>query len=145
MYCSGCGTEIESDLNFCKRCGMRIGRGESQSIAENLSSSLGYIGGFGLVGFMLGAFMLVKAGISDGALTVISVAYLLALLGICFLILRQTGSFTLKRNLPPNPANETQAPAYLRPTTTAQLEPSTQEPISIVEHTTKSLEEVKRK
>jgi uncharacterized membrane protein YvbJ len=53
MYCSVCGTEQEIGLNYCKRCGNRVAAGEKSAVAGNLSSAIGYIGGFGLLGLFL--------------------------------------------------------------------------------------------
>ena len=36
MYCSDCGTKLESELNYCNRCGNRVPKGEAMSVAENL-------------------------------------------------------------------------------------------------------------
>src|SRR5688500_538006 len=96
MFCSGCGVELEQGLNYCKRCGNRVGGDERSAVAQNLSSALGYIGGFGLLGLMLGAFMLSKAGMPSEVIGIISIVYLATLFGICFLILRQTALFIKK-------------------------------------------------
>ncbi|MEJ7622405.1 MAG: hypothetical protein WKF34_00275 [Pyrinomonadaceae bacterium] len=142
MYCSGCGTEVEAGLNFCKRCGNRVGGAESSSVAENLSRSLGYIGGFGLVALMIGAFLLVKANVAPEALVLISIFYLATLFGICFLILRQTAGLSSGNTVRSDNRQQDAAAAYLKPVTTAQLSESADIPIGVTEHTTKTLDEV---
>ena len=50
MYCSACGTKLQVDLNYCNRCGQRVGPDkEKGSLAESLSSSLGYVGSAGFI------------------------------------------------------------------------------------------------
>lgn len=145
MYCSGCGTQLKADLNYCNRCGRRVAEdSEKSSIAESLSSSLGYVGGFGFFSFIFVAIALVKNGVVGSQLVAISVCYFAALFGICFLILRQTQLFSTKgaRNVA---EIEDRPAAYLRPVTTAQLhDPAEPGGIgSVTDHTTRTLDEVK--
>lgn len=144
MYCSGCGTRIQEGLNYCSRCGKRAAE-EGQntaSIAESLSSSLGYVGGFGFLSFVFVVLVLVKNGVSGGQIIPIAFFYFAALFGICFLILRQTQLFS--KSPKRNAKNETQENlhAYLRPVTTAQLQEPADHPASVTEHTTRTLDEV---
>ena len=146
MFCSGCGTEVEGGLNYCKRCGNRVAQEPPSAVAENLSSALGYIGGFGLLGFIAVLYLLLRSPtISQGSIMLVSLVYLVTLLAICFLILRQTSPFTIGARSKPQQPDVTSTPAYLKPVTTAQLEASSEEPISIAEHTTRELEEVRRR
>ena len=146
MYCSGCGTQITAGLNYCSRCGTRVATGDEQtaSIAEGLSSSLGYVGSAGFVGYIFVVLVLVKNGISGNQIIPITFFYFAALFAICFLILRQTELFSkrIKRaERPETPGSE--PPAYLRPVSTAQLEESRDAGIgSVTEHTTRTLDEV---
>ena len=143
MYCSTCGSEHESGLNYCKRCGNRVAGNERSAVAENLSSALGYIGGFGLLGFIFALYLMMRSPIiAPGTIMIVSFLYLVTLFGICFLILRQTAPFTLGARRASGGDGGTGTPAYLRPATTAQLNEPTQPPISVTEQTTKSLDEV---
>lgn len=144
MYCSGCGTEVESGLNYCKRCGSRVAGEERSAVAENLSSAIGYIGGFGLLGFIFAIYLMMRSPIiASGTIMIVSFFYLATLFGICFLILRQTAPFTLKKMKSQTGGDgESGNPAYLRPVTTAQLSEPTQPPISVTEHTTRTLDDV---
>src|SRR5688572_20694983 len=122
MYCSGCGTELESGLNYCNRCGNRVAKGESLSVAENLSQSISYIAGFGLLGFVFGVYMTVRAGVAAGPLMFVSFLYLATLFGICYLILRQTAPFAAKRRDVNDRAQQpADSPGYIKSVTTAQL------------------------
>lgn len=144
MYCSGCGTEISSELNYCKRCGSPVAKGESSTVAENLSSAIGYIGGFGLLGFIFAVVMMARSGVVPGtALVLISFFYLAALFGICYLILRQTAMpFRKKAAESSLDLAAAEHPVYLKPVTTAQLPEPNDQPISVTEHTTRTLDEI---
>lgn len=143
MYCSGCGTKVGPELNYCKRCGNRVPHAESNSVAENLSQGISYIGGFGLLGFIFGIYLMTRSGIAAGPVIVISFLYLATLFGICYMILRQTAPFTLKKKNHPDPELYDAVPqAYLSPVTTAQLPDPINSPLSVTENTTRTLDEV---
>jgi hypothetical protein len=147
MFCSGCGTEIGAGLNYCNRCGNRVAGDEKSAVAENLSSALGYIGGFGLLGFIAAIYLMMRSPIiAPGTIMIVSFLYLATLFGICFLILRQTAPFTVGR-APRRAGGDggTGSPAYLSPATTAQLTEPNEPFISVTEHTTKTLDKVPRK
>ena len=146
MYCSGCGTQIQSELNYCNRCGKRVSEGDSEtaSVAESLSSTLGYVGSAGFIGYIFVVLVLVKNGVPGNVLVPITFFYFAALFGICFLMLRQTEFFAGKKTpLKRAEATDARTPAYLQPVTTAQLRESQEQGIgSVTEHTTKTLDEV---
>lgn len=149
MYCSNCGSEIKPELNFCSRCGTKVAKIDApqmqQSLAENLSASLGYIGGFGLVGYIFVALILVKNAVPVNALVAISLFYLGALFGICYLILQQIGKSTGKLPAPIQNLYNNFQTEQLNPANTAQLGESTEQPAtaaSVTENTTKTLDEV---
>lgn len=145
MFCSGCGTQIQEGLNYCSRCGRRIDRDTPDALAAMSSSVIAaYTGGVGFLAFIFVVLILAKNGFPSGDMTKIAFLYFAALFGICFLILRQ-GSFkttgTLPRSVDAN--GDPAAPVYLRPTATAQLVERPEAEIgSIVDHTTRDLEEV---
>jgi hypothetical protein len=145
MYCSGCGAAVAADLNYCKQCGHRIAAGDTdKSAAQSMAESLGYVGGFGLAGFFVGAFLLTKAGVESWALIWISLFYLAALFGICLMMLRQTSPFSRNRSGQIKQAARMQSHASTG-LDTSQLPPATTQPASVVEHTTRTLHEVERK
>jgi len=146
MYCSACGSQIQSELNYCNRCGAKVSGGDpalQKSVAENLSSSVAYVGGFGLIAFIFVVYLVLRSGGDSKVLVPVSFFYLAALFGICFLILHQVSELTGKSH-PKRPENvhDTTEPAYLKPATTAQLGESTIEPASVTEATTRTLDEV---
>lgn len=146
MYCSNCGSQIKPELNYCNRCGTRVSNPDAEtqkSIAENLSSAIGYIGGFGMLGFIFVMLILVKNGVGERALIPISFFYLAALFGICFLILQQ-----IKNSPGKSVAGKTeyqgtfQTTPGLKEATTAQLDAPRESFISVTENTTRTLDEV---
>lgn len=145
MYCSSCGSQIQSELNYCNRCGAKVSGADpvlQKSVADNLSGAVGYIGGFGLLAFVFVVYLVLRNGGEIRALIPISFFYLATVFGICYLLLRQVSELTGKSH--PRAINppETVQPAYLKPVTTAQLEESRQPPISVTENTTRTLDEV---
>lgn len=147
MFCAGCGTELEGGLNFCKRCGNRVGGNEGSAVAQNLASALPYIGVFGLLGFIAIIVVMTKSStITPGLFGLIAGLYLSTLFGICYMILKQTAPFTLKvGHRKPGSVEITQQPNYLQPATTARLNEQTEMPASVTEQTTRNLDAVTRK
>lgn len=141
MYCTGCGTELNSDLNYCNRCGSRVAKGTS-GVAENLSQAVSYVGGFGLLGFIFAIAVMAKRDVPVMALVAISFFYLSALSIICWLMIRQVAALTNKRSGGDRPEEQNAPQSYLRPLTTAQLPEPTEQPASVTEHTTRTLDKV---
>jgi hypothetical protein len=139
MHCSGCGTELEAGLNYCKRCGKRV-REEKSAVGQGLTNALGAIGVFGVLGFVAALYVMLRSPIiAPGTIMVVSFFYLATLFGVLFLILKQTELFTHKGQS--NDDVQPESAAYLNTPATAQLGESTLEPISVTEHTTKDLAE----
>ena len=145
MYCSNCGGQINSELNFCNRCGTKVSKIDAEmqkSVADNLSSALGYIGGFGLFSFIFVVLILVKNGVPEKALILISLGYLAALFGICSLILQQIRRSSEKASAKANDFYSDPQINLIGAASTARLEEAKQTPISVTENTTRTLDEV---
>jgi hypothetical protein len=145
MFCSGCGSQIQSGLNYCNRCGRRVAETDSESaaIAKGMASSLGYIGGFGFAGFFLVAMVLVKNGFPPGALVTITFFYFAALFGVCYFVAKQAGVLAKRDPQRPGPLQDADHRSYLGPVATAQLAESRETGVgSITDHTTRTLDEV---
>ena len=147
MYCSGCGTKLQSELIYCSRCGRRVAEdSEKSSIAESLSSSLGYVGGFGFLSFIFVIIALVKNGVVGNQLVMIAFFYFAALFAICFLILRQTELFSKggrarrSAELPAEENSQYSAPA---PTTSRLKELNEPGIGSVIDETTRTLDEAR--
>jgi hypothetical protein len=145
VYCANCGSQIMPELNYCNRCGAKVAKIEAEtrkSVSENLSSSLAYIAGFGLVGFIFVVLVLVQNHVDNYTLGAISFFYLSALFGICYLILQQIRASAPKSSAPVSDLQHNFQPDQINPVNTAQLEPSRQAAAGVTEHTTKTLDEV---
>jgi uncharacterized membrane protein YvbJ len=140
MYCEGCGTQIQSGLNYCSRCGRRVAD-DAKEAAMNAPTIAASAAGVGFVSYIFVILVLSKAGVLPDIILKISFVYFGALFGICFLILKQ--GFGEKKTAAKNfqPLEKTE-PAYLRPATTSQLPDAHTDPASVTEHTTRELDAV---
>ncbi|MGB7208909.1 MAG: hypothetical protein WBD27_09645 [Pyrinomonadaceae bacterium] len=120
-----------------------MAKSNADSVADNMSQGVSYVGGFGLIAYIFVMLVLVKSNVETDALIKISFLYLAALFGMVFLMIRQSALFTKKNVVNRTEVDDQQPAAYLRPATTAQLsEPANTGIGSVTEHTTKTLDEV---
>ena len=146
MFCSTCGKQINENLNFCKNCGARIDSGiEIQNNPHGLISTaiIGVLSVVGLFGFVFLAIKLIEKNLDPSFTFMLLALYVAAVLGICFLLFKQTSNQNFKPRKKENP-NEKHSPEQLSGVSTAQLnEPSFQIPFpSVTDNTTRTLEEV---
>ena len=144
MYCEGCGTQIQSGLNYCSRCGRRVAEDSkgSKHYRTNPLVIAGQTAGVGFFGFIFILLILAKSGIMPNLFVPITFFYFAALFGICFMILRYGNSLTKTGSSETSHANLTE-PAYLRPVTAAQLEEARGFGVgSVTDATTRTLSEV---
>lgn len=141
MYCSTCGTLINTELNYCNRCGARV---DKLTAAEELSSASGYLsmatgfvglGGLGLTIGLIG--MLLKNGVNSEVLVMLALAFLATVLAISFMMIRQISQMTKAAQIS---SNKTFAPPQLSAPNTAQLAEPRQPVMSVTENTTRTLE-----
>lgn len=148
MYCSGCGTQLQTGLVYCSRCGRRVAEElVSMSWAANPMTMTAIIAGVGFFMFMLVVRTLTRSELPPGLIVPISFFYFASLFGICFMVLRYGSRST---NVEPltgknfDTGESTAPPAYLSPVTTAQLEEARDFGIgSVTDRTTRTLDEVK--
>lgn len=146
MYCSGCGTQLQADLNYCNRCGNRVaGESDRMSVAKNLSGSMGYIPGVGFFSYIFVIIGLVKNGVPGDLLALITFFYFAALFAICFLVVRQSAALSRSNRqdrpaLPDEAASGYSAP---RPTTSRLRELHEPAASSVIDETTRTLDEVR--
>lgn len=144
MYCEGCGTQIQSGLNYCSRCGRRVAEDSklSKQYRTNPLVVVGQTAGVGFFGFIFILLILAKSGVTPNLFVPITFCYFAALFGICFMILRYGTSLKKTEASEPSVANPNE-PAYLRPVTTAQLEEAREFGVgSVTDATTRTLSEV---
>lgn len=150
MYCERCGKQIDDALNFCNACGAQLKKekSEQQSVLNTMITALIVVSTAGLgvlVGLM--AIMLDKFPNPEPAF-IFAIFYLATLFGISFMIMRQISKLIdakLKGNDVDfeSPRRREEPLIQLPPKTTNQLE-EFREPASVIENTTRTLDEVPR-
>lgn len=147
MYCERCGKQIEEPLNFCNACGAQIKKepGDQKSILHSLVVALivTVTAGIGVLAGLL--VILLDRVPRPEPVIAFAVFYLATLFGICFMIMRQISKLIDAKLAGKyvEPVNVQQPLVQLPPKTTNQLE-DFREPASVIENTTRTLEEVPR-
>lgn len=143
MYCSNCGNELKKGLNYCNSCGAKLvdnAEEKSGSRLQNITTSIGFIGVFGLVGFIFLVKLLLENNVLEGVIIVISLAYLATIFGISYFLINQLNPKS--ESVESDVEFRTDAPKAFRSANTSQLEEPKQAPASVVENTTRTLDEV---
>jgi hypothetical protein len=146
MYCANCGSSMPESLNYCKNCGARNERNAlivSNSSGRPLGIAAVVIGGFGLFGFYPVLRELLHSPLDPAVIVILMVAYLAAVV-LMFSILvghiwKNAGDIRIKGA---ERADTYQPPASFRAVNTAQLEEPREMPLSVTDHTTRTLDEV---
>jgi len=147
MYCSNCGSLVNEKLKYCNSCGERLAKDEDKEgspgkMLDKVLTTLFLVVMFGL-GILVGLVaVLLGNQVKTDLVTIIVVAYLMAIFGICFSLVRQVPKL-IDAKLKGFAVNTQDfvPPQQLNPRTTAQIEDYKQ-PASVTEHTTRTLEEV---
>lgn len=149
MYCSKCGNAVNEKLKYCNTCGERLAKDKDDKnsspgkMLDNILTTLFLVVMFGL-GILIGlvAVLLVN-GVTKEAVTIIVVAYLAAVFGICFMLLSHVKKLVeFKLNGFAQDSDQAVRPHLPKPKTTAQLEEYRQPAVSVTEHTTTTLGKV---
>ncbi len=133
---------MPESLNYCKNCGARNERNAlivSNNSARPLGLAAVLIGGFGLFGFFFVLRELLRNPLDPALIVVLMVAYLAAVV-LMFSILvghiwKNSGDIRIKGA---ERAHE-DGPALFRGINTEQLEEPREMPVSVTEHTTRTL------
>ncbi len=140
MYCSTCGTLINTELNYCNRCGARVDKlttAGNSSPTGYLSMATGFVG-LGGLGLTVGLVaILLKHGVVPEAVVMLTIAFLVTVFGMTFLMLRQISQSA--NALPPVREKPFENPQLNSPRT-AQLAEPLQPVMSVTENTTRTLE-----
>jgi len=140
MYCSTCGALINTELNYCNRCGARVDKletTETQSAAEHLSMATGFVG-LGGLGMTVGLIaILLNYSVIPQVVVILVIAFLAAVFGMTFLMLRQISQMT---NYSVTSKKNSSEKAQLNSPNTAQLEEHREPVLSVTENTTRTLE-----
>ena len=140
MYCSTCGTLLDTKLNYCNRCGSRIEKlvaVENTNSLQNLSMGVGFMG-LGGLGLTVGLIaILLNFGAIPEVIVMLTIAFLATVFGISFLMVRQISQ--MSRAALPTKEKVIENPQLNQPHT-AQLEEPRQPARSVTENTTRTLE-----
>ena len=146
MFCAGCGSQIQTGLNYCSRCGRRVADDSQLAKASRINplTIVGQTAGVGFVAFIFILIVLAKYGTMTNVFVPITFFYFAALFGICFMILRHGSTSGKVEPTASRVEDGPSAPAYLRPVTTAQLHEARDMGVgSVTDATTRTLDEVK--
>lgn len=148
MYCSKCGSLVNNKLNYCNSCGAKLAKPDDEagdspkSMLDNVLTTAFLVAIFGL-GILVGLVaVLLKNGVDHKAVMMISISYLAAVFGICYMLLSQLPKLIDARLNRQIYDSDVAPPVRLPAPNTAQLEEPKQSPISVTDNTTKTLDEV---
>jgi len=150
MYCPSCANPVKKGLKYCNHCGEKLAKDDDKlstpgALLDGLLETLFWIV-IPALGILVGLVaVMLNYNLRQEALTVIVVAYLFALLAICFPIIRQITKLIDARVKGVTwDDNEPERP-QLEPRTTAQLDEYREPVMSVTDHTTRTLDKVPQK
>lgn len=145
MYCPSCGNQIQTALNYCNRCGGKIEKSnpkEIQAKYQSISTAVGVVGLGGMIALVVLSLKLLKENVEIGALIVIVAMFLFAILAMIYMVIRFMPQYLESPKSGRIAETEYVAPGSLTAANTAQLEEPKQYPASVIEETTRTLDEV---
>ena len=148
MFCPNCGETVNKKLKYCKSCGERLSKaseidkdGTPGKMLDNILTTIFLVVMFGL-GILVGLIAVLLANNLDPRfVSFIAVAYLGAVFGICFMLLKQVPKLVdarLKANMMDEEFRER---ARLTPMSVGQLDEYREPVMSVTDRTTKTLDE----
>jgi uncharacterized membrane protein YvbJ len=146
MYCSTCGTEIQTALNYCKNCGARIDKSAGESgtatVLQYLSMGAGFVGlgGLGLTLALIA--ILLKNKVVPELIVVLAALFVILIFAICFMMIQQISKLISSSPVSNDKFSERNTPERVSPANTAQLNEAREPLMSVTDTTTKSLDEV---
>ena len=150
MYCSSCGSLMNAELNYCKKCGAKLTKVKEEkdlpkSILDNLLTTLFLVVMFGL-GILVGLVaVLLGNGVNHETVTIIAAFYLIAVFSICYMLLSQIPKLIDAKINPKRETPESYQPPQLASQTAAQLEEHREPVGSVTDNTTRIFDKVKSK
>ena len=145
-FCSNCGKPLSANLNYCSSCGTRV-ESEKPVIVRAGSPMLGigaiFIGIVGLIGFFPIMRELLHSPIDAAATFLILIAYLVAVFSMFTVLIWQSRKGTTEVKAKRNHSSEGfGGHEAFRGINTAQLPEPTQQPASVTENTTRTLDQI---
>lgn len=148
MYCPTCGRTVNEGLKYCNSCGQCLAKGVDKDgtpdqMLNNILRTLAVIVVFGL-GILIGLVaVLLGNGVKTDAVTALIFVYLLTIFGIGFTLIRQVPKLIdAKLKAWNNPGGRASSQPQLSPQTTGQLDEYREPVMSVIDHTTKTLDKV---
>lgn len=153
MYCSSCGVEASSNLNFCSRCGADLTAHADTHPTRICKGSTGYLAialGFitlgGIIALFTAVVKLAEMGVEAALVGMLGVTSALLIFGIAFLIVRLMMKLNNIEGDKREVRTNRQQKNFASPTTLRSLDEHREGiPLpftSVTEHTTRVLEEV---
>lgn len=153
MFCPNCGKNVSAKLKYCSGCGERLSKAVEidkdstpGKMLDNILTTLFLVVMFGL-GILVGLIaVLLGNGVRIEPVVVITLAYLAAIFGICYTLVRQIPKL-VDAKLRSNQENRQHVPegdeplVQLPPRSTNQLEEFRQ-PASVIDNTTRTLDKI---
>jgi hypothetical protein len=149
MFCPNCGKTVNQKLKYCNGCGERLSKaaeidkdGTPGKMLDNILTALFLVAMFGF-GILVGLVaVLLGNNVEPKFVVLISIAYLAAVFGICYILLSQVPKLIDARLRTTVSDSESGVHPQLKPITTAQLEEFREPVTSVTDHTTKTLDQV---
>lgn len=149
MHCPNCGDAVNKKLRFCKSCGERLSKadeidkdGTPGKMLDNILTTIFLVVMFGL-GILVGLVaVLLGNNLNPTFVTMIAIAYLAAVFGICFMLLRQVPKLVDARLKVNNLEEDFRERVRLAPPSVARLDEYREPAMSITDRTTKTLDRV---
>ena len=149
MYCSTCGTAINTELNYCSSCGNSISKDvltkDNAAVVSGLkilSFSTGWVGVVGLGGLIALIGILFSNQVPLEWVVTIAVLFLITTFGICFLMTGQISRLTEVLNSGKQNLQQKSPPEQLNSPVVEQIEAPRESFINSSENTTRNLEKV---
>lgn len=151
MYCQSCGSQINAELNYCNRCGNRVGGNELAtldggdarlSVLKSLSIATGFVGVVGVGGLIGLIAILINSGVRGPDLVFLALLFAATVFGICFLLTRQISRFSENGIVSPKQnLKQKRAPEQLNAADAAtEFQPAHKHFRSVTENTTRTLD-----
>lgn len=149
MFCPNCGQAVNRKLTYCNSCGERLSKaaeidkdGMPGKMLDNILTTIFLVVMFGL-GILVGLVaVLLGNNVKIEPVIIVVIAYLAAVFGICFTLVKQVPKLIDARLRPNEYADESRHANRLAPLTAAQLEEYREPAESVVDHTTKALNKI---
>jgi hypothetical protein len=149
MYCPNCGSTVNKKLKFCNACGERLSKaseidkdGMPGKMLDNVLTTIFLTVMFGL-GILVGLVaVLLGNDVQPPLVGMIVIAYLAAVFGVCFTLVKQVPKLIDARLRANENEYELRESARLAPLTTAQLEEYREPVMSVTDRTTKTLDKI---